>query len=482
MDLVGSNLFLVGIKGTGMAALAELLLSRNNRVTGSDVPEKFYTDEILTRLRIPYNESFSEENIDSTFDLVIYSSAYNPETQPELRKAKSLGVPILSYPEALGSISRLYESVGIAGVHGKTTTTALAGTLTKKAALPATVLTGSSVSSFGDSSVFLGGDRFFLAETCEYRRNFLFFSPFCILLTSVEPDHLDYYRDYKDILSAFVEYGMKISDQGILIYCCDDPGAREAAEELKKRRRDITYIPYGFSALGEYRISSSSLEEGFSLFSVKRFKKIFKIAIPGEHTLRNAAGALALATLLFERNTGRPAGEEAAEIFSEGFLDFRGSRRRSEILGEASGILFMDDYAHHPTAIKTTLEGLKSFYPRRRLVVDFMSHTYSRTKALFDQFAESFGAADLLVLHKIYSSAREKTGDIGGEDLFRAVKERREGVFYFEEILEALPFLERELKPGDLFITLGAGNNWELSRQLYNRFKYSDEKKQGARV
>jgi len=467
----------VGIKGTGMAALAELLVRLGARVRGSDTLDTYYTDEILKTLGIPYVEGFREENLDPEVDYVVYSAAYNPETHPELIRARRLGIPLFSYPEALGALSATLPSAGVCGVHGKTTTTALAGTLVKTAGLSGCVLAGSAVSNFGNRSTYFGGREFFIAETCEYRRHFLYFHPRWIVLTSIEEDHLDYFRDYEDILKAFVEYGLRLPDRGTLIFCADDPGATEAAVQILRDRPDIWAIPYGTTAEGPYRVYDLQIVKGSTRFRLDGFPLAFEVHVPGEHTVLNAAAAVALVCtireqLLQEAGEGDSCADAIEEDLVEGVAQFRGSKRRSEILGEAGGILVVDDYAHHPTAIRKTLSGFRSFYPHRRLVVDFMSHTYSRTKALLEEFGRSFEAADSVILHKIYPSAREANdGSVSGRDLYKAVQRHHPEVYYFEEVMDALPFLKGYLKEGDLFITLGAGDNFRLSHALYEALK-----------
>ncbi|MBN2659534.1 MAG: UDP-N-acetylmuramate--L-alanine ligase [Spirochaetales bacterium] len=469
-SLNGFRVHLVGIKGTGMAAFAELLQRRGAVVTGSDIDEKFYTDEVLQRLGIPYEESFRPENIDQSVQLVIHSAAYGSDN-PELIEADRRNLPVMVYTEALGYISSLTESFGVSGIHGKTTTTALAGTVAGAAGLEASVLVGSSVPSFGGFSTAHFGDRYFIAETCEYKRHFLDFHPRSIILTSIEPDHLDYFRNLDDIFDAFYSYIDRLPANGDLIYCTDDKGASEAAAHMKKKRPDINFIPYGLSAAGPYRVSKVREEQGLSSFSLDRFDRDFALRIPGHHLVLDAAAAVALVVRALERE-GRGGEPSLADKISEGLLSFAGSRRRSEIIGEAGGILFMDDYAHHPTAISTTLEGLKKFYPGRRIVVDFMSHTYSRTAALLDEFAASFQAADLVLLEDIYASAREQAdGSVTGRHLYDKTAACHRNVRYFDNFKETELFCRSALKKGDLFITMGAGNNWQIGKNLYNQFK-----------
>lgn len=477
-NLNSARFHFVGIKGTGMTALAEILVRAGAQVSGSDVPDVFYTDKILSSLGIPVYENFSEKNVPADLTTIIYSAAYNPATNPELLEAKRRCLSLFSYPEALGALSRTMISAGIAGVHGKTTTTAMAGSIMAQASFPATILAGSAVASFGDRCTMSLGNRYFIAETCEYRRHFLNFSPAVIVLTSVESDHQDYYPTYDSILEAFVEYGQRLPKNGTFIYCNDDPGARKAAECLREDRKDLNFIPYGFSASGDFSVQSSRQEEGRTAFRLGLFSEEFTLHVPGKHLVLDGAGAIAVCTTLYKIENPQTTAQELQSFLlsaQTALAAFQGSRRRSEVIGEAGGILFLDDYGHHPTAIKATLEGIKAFWPSRRLVVDFMSHTYSRTRALLDSFAESLTPADAIVLHKIYPSARETPDpELNGRTLLKKVEElpmpgKWSFLLYTEEPMDALDKIETLLKPGDLFVTMGAGDNWKLGRALYEK-------------
>ncbi len=475
MQYTNMRIHMVGIKGVGMTALTEILVSRGARVSGSDTSEVFYTDAILKKLGVPYNEEFLESHITEGLDLVVHSAAYSADTNPELLAASRLNIPVVSYPEALGALSAETDASGIAGVHGKTTTTAIAGTVLKQLKLPVTVLVGSQVPSLDYASTYTGGRKYFVAETCEYRRNFLTFRPSRIIITSIEPDHLDYFKDLDDIIEAFVSYAGLLPEGGELIYHYDDSGASRAVELIRKKRPDIDCIPYGSGAQGPFRVSRIRIKPGKTLFRLDGFRGDFEIHIPGEHTVYDAAAAIALALRIVKKETITVTGSLVRAV-KQGLLEFKGSKRRSEIIGQAAGILFMDDYAHHPTAVRTTLAGLKAYYPHRRVVADFMSHTYSRTKALLPEFGTCFAHADEVVLHKIYASAREKdTGEISGHDLFAEVKRHHNTVKYFEEATDALPYLKDSLKDGDLFITMGAGNNWTIGRELFTHFSRQAE-------
>jgi UDP-N-acetylmuramate--alanine ligase len=477
----GSRVYFIGIKGTGMCALAELMCTTGYHVSGSDRGDVFYTDSILTSLGIPYYENFSAGHIQDDFDLVIYSAAYSFETNPEMAEARRRGLPIIKYTDALGLYSHKFDSSGIAGVHGKTTTTAMAGHLIRGAALPAQILVGSAVKGFNNRSTLNLGNKYFVAETCEYRRHFLSFCPRRIILTAVESDHQDYYPTYESIRDAFLEYCRLLPPDGELFYCADDPGAREVVSMLRHEGAPYFLVPYGFTAEGDYRILSYKTAGERAMMRLAGFPVELTLRIPGRHEALNAAAALALTSSLVagEFGDGTPGSgwtAERREYVRKALEEFSGSKRRSEILGEAGGILFMDDYGHHPTAIAVTLEGLRAFYPGRRIIVSFMSHTYTRTASLLEEFARSFDTADIVVLHKIYASAREKyTGGVTGRTLFEKTRDLRDGVYYIDEPLDAAILLKTILKPGDLFITMGAGNNWPLGEDLYRYYRGPDE-------
>jgi UDP-N-acetylmuramate--alanine ligase len=257
----GAKLYFIGIKGTGMCALAELLHNSGLVVSGSDCSDVFYTDAILKELGIPYHESFAAEHIEAGIDLVIHSAAYSAETNTEIAETLKRGIPILKYPDALGAYSALFDSSGIAGVHGKTTTTALAGTLFRGAGLPARILAGSAVSAFGGRSTLILGDKYFAAETCEYRRHFMAFHPKRIVLTSVESDHQDFYPTYESIRDAFLDYIRLLPKGGELIYCADDPGAAETAARQGGEGRGKRLIPHGCSAAVDFGLRSFTIQD-----------------------------------------------------------------------------------------------------------------------------------------------------------------------------------------------------------------------------
>lgn len=479
-DLKSFNIHMIGIKGTGMTALAEILIKRGATITGSDVPETFYTDRILQNIGVSVQQGFSESNVPKQCMLGIRSAAWN-DTHPEVKELLNRNIPVISYPEALGALSLKPYACAIAGVHGKTSTTAMTGSILKRTLLPFTVITGSGVSNFGGFSTFRAGDSYLVAETCEYRRHFLSYHPDMVLLTSVEKDHLDYFTGLEDIENAFSEFISRLPENGIFIFCSDDSGARKVTESIHRKRPDIRIIPYGetpardLSNDNRFNIVSIQYGNGSSRFSLSGFDQEFVLKIPGKHMVLNAAGALAASILMIERDGITPI-SEITEQMANGLQDFLGTKRRSEIIGQTpDDILVMDDYGHHPTAIRKTLDGLREFYPGRRIIIDFMSHTYSRTRSLLEDFATAFGSADIVILNRIYPSAREQSEpDDLNQELFHLACRNHQRVLYFHEPEDALPYLLEELKPKDLFITMGAGSNWILGEKFLS-IKVSDK-------
>ena len=501
-NLQGVHIHFVGIKGTGMAALVEILFHSGAVITGSDVEERFYTDDILEKLGLK-SLPFSKESITDKIQYVIYSSAYKPDKNPDLIEALRKNIPCLLYTQALGAYSARSYSCGICGVHGKTSTTGLTGTVLKELNLPVQVLAGSVINSFGGTCTYTSPmvknsdnnlQKIFVAETCEYQRHFMSFCPQKIILTSVEPDHQDYYPTYESIRDAFVEYICKLPPGEDLIYCTDDKGATETAEIVKSKRSDINFIPYGTTASGDFHLTLKSVQNEKNIFELDLFKNSsalsdvsdFKLSVPGRHEVLDAAAAVALVCRLLEKNNLSP--KDYYNQIALGLMNFTGGKRRSEIAGRfvsksGNSVIVIDDYGHHPTAIKTTLEGYREFYKGRKIIVDFMSHTYSRTQALLNEFSESLVCADEIILHKIYSSARENPSDfeITGKTLYEQVLKTgksKDCVHYFEEVLDAKDFviqllnrpLSDKFPDGYLFVTMGAGDNWKLGKAVLNDY------------
>lgn len=492
-DFHNYRVHFVGIKGTGMAALVEIFFAAGAAITGSDVSERFYTDEILDALGIKALP-FSESNITKDINLVVYSSAYKLDQNPDLVAAQKLGVPCALYTEALGAYSERAFSAGVCGVHGKTSTTGIAGTILSELDLNAQVLAGSVINSFGKKCVYTSpaatenesktkkaAQKFFVAETCEYQRHFMSFCPRAILLTSVESDHQDYYPTFADIQAAFVDYICKLPQGGTLVYCADDAGAVETVQIALKKRSDIKTVPYGTKAAGPWRLEWREVKEQKNNFWTEALGEAF-LRVPGKHEVLDACGAAALCACLLREAGKNPS--DYAEKIKRGLEKFSGGKRRSEVTGRAKNsfgddIVFVDDYGHHPTAVKTTLAGFRDFYSGKKIIVDFMSHTYSRTQALLKEFAQSFDSADTVILNKIYSSARENPADfsITGKTLADEAAKFHKDVHYKEDFDQAASFGAELLSKkagerfpnGYLFVTMGAGDNWKVGKKILEK-------------
>ena len=458
-SLKGLRIYMVGVKGTGMSALAELLVRGGAELSGSDVPEVFYTDEILRKNAITVHSGFDPANLPENADLVIYSAAYDPQTHPELRRAEALGHDLLEYTTALAQYAASLPFAAVTGVHGKTTTTAMIALIVRELGLEGQVLAGSSLSNLGGSASYNGGNAFFVAESCEYRRNFLKFTPLHLLVTGIEADHLDYFTDEADVQSAFEELLARVPPEGTLVYCADNAGA----VALAHTRPDLHQVPYGFQASGDYGIVSHRVEGGCQHFTLRGFDTSFTLPYPGTHSVCDATAALALLAGMSNKRSE----EDFHRSMASALAKYAGASRRSELVADIAGIRIMDDYAHHPTAIRTTLAGYREFFPECRLIVDFMPHTYSRTSALCADFADSFQHADLLILNDIYASAREKNpGNVTGKTLYAETRKHHPHVYYIEDFDEAARFARDRLKKHDILVTMGAGNNWQIGRKV----------------
>ena len=469
-DIQSKHIFMVGIKGTGMAALAHYFTTLGAQVSGSDSHESFYTDTILQALGIHPIESRAAKVLPKKCDMLIYSAAYSPARHPQLVAAAKRGLKLYSYPQIIGHLSTLYYSAAVAGVHGKTTISGLCATIVKQTQAPGTVLIGGAIHTLGGMPLLMQGNSFLVAETCEYRRHFHNFHPSIAVISSIEWDHNDYFTDIEDIKDAFAQFALRISPEGKLIYCADDLGAKEIAEKIPFIRSDIQLIPYGHSANGDYRIIWESSATHNIRFRLQKWNRhTFQLNIPGHHSVLNAAAAIAL----YEHLPVVHKIVDRARLLSalqKAIKNYRGASRRCEVIGHCRGITIIDDYAHHPTAIQKTLDGLREFYKPQRIVVDFMPHTYSRTAALLNEFAVSFKAADIVYINDIYASAREgRHHNIHGKDLWRAVSQHHQDVRYYPKYIDVLNDCVYTLDKGDIFVTLGAGNNWKLGESLLEK-------------
>lgn len=446
------HIHFVGIKGTGMSALAQITSQIENAfVTGSDVDQKFFTDTILEKAGITVLD-FNPENVVNA-DLVIVSAAYD-DSHPEINKAKELNIPLLTYPQFLGKLMSKKRGICVAGTHGKTTTTAMVGKILLDYGLDPTIVVGSDVPCIGGNAHAGKGD-FFLAESCEYRRHFLNYSPEHLIITNMELDHPDYFQDLNDVVSAFSELAQKLPSEGNLVIWHDDPNRNLISTKAK-------VTTYGFSPEADVRAINPVYNGSGSSFDVivgtESIGNITMI-VSGKHNILDALAAIALTSRL---------GIPFSSII-QSLKDFNGTKRRFEKLGTRNGALIVDDYAHHPTEIQTTLDGARRSYPGRRIRAVFQPHTFSRTEKLFHEFSQAFQEADEVLLAEIFSSAREKScgaNSISSAKLAEVIGEKGIAAKYFPTLEEISSYLNETLSEDDLVITLGAGDVYRVGHIL----------------
>lgn len=481
------HLHLVGIKGQGMTALAQVLAQRGHKITGSDVPEVFTTDAVLEKLHIRVATTFSAKNVPPMTNILIHSAAFGP-TNPEIKEATARGIRVMVYPEALGELSKDQFAVGVAGMHGKTTTTAMLGIVLTENGMDPTVIVGSRVTAFGDMNARIGEGKVLVAETCEYRRHFLHFSPNLVILTNVEAEHLDYFHDLEDIEDAYLEYIERLTPwkatarehidasgriiepvavPAVLVACLDDAGVRALLPRIVERFPEVRVVTYGLDAGADCRATQLRMENRRQVFDVEMNGNAlgaFQLAVPGTMNVLNALASIATTFSLPTTVTGVVPTVRSTR---QALASFQGTTRRFQIRGEARGITVVDDYAHHPSEIRATLQAARQFYPRARIFADFMGHTFSRTKALLADFGTAFSDANVVYVNRIYPSARELPDPtISGEILATEIATHHKNVIYVDSFEDTAQRALNEMKPGDLFITLGAGDNWRIGEMV----------------
>lgn len=436
----------VGVGGIGMSALARVLRQRGHQVSGSDLKDS----PLLDRLRAEGVQVFIGHDPAhlGAAELVVATAAA-PADNPELAEARRRGVPIMKRAELLGALMAQSTGVAIAGTHGKTTTTAAVGYLLYRAGLDPTILVGGEMMDFADLNARVGEGPHLVAEADEFDASFLHLAPRLAIVTNIEPEHLDYYGNFEAEVQAFVEFLQRVPSEGAVVLCLDDPALRRLVEDGPPPWRATT-VTYGFHPRAQWRATEwAQGEDGAFRFAVSfggRSLGTFSLAIPGLHNVQNMLAVIAAGSQL-----GVGIG-----VIREALASFHGVRRRFEVKGSAEGVIVVDDYAHHPTEVQATLATARSRYPDRRLVCLFQPHTYSRTKLLFQEFLTCFNEAAAVLVADIYP-ARERYEDWGitAQELAAALE--HPNARYVGSLEDALGAVESVLRPGDVFLTLGAG-------------------------
>ena len=435
------HLHLVGIGGIGMSSIAEVLLARGYRVSGSDAKASSITRRLET-LGARVYEGHDAAHVQDA-DVVVYSSAVKPAENPETAEATRRRIPLIGRPVMLAELMRAKFGIGIAGTHGKTTTTSLVGLVATEGGFDPTIIVGGKVAVFGGSNARAGEGDLIVVEADEYDRTFLRLTPVLAVVTSVEADHLDIYKDLDDVRAAFTQYAASVPFFGAAIVCLDDVGVQAILPGLADRR----VITYGTARQADLRADRVRHEDGHSVFDVVRAGETLgevRVAVPGLHNVRNALAA-ALA-------------------------GFTGVERRFERVGEAGGVVVVDDYAHHPTEVRATLDAAAQAYPDRRLVAVFQPHLYSRTRDFLDDFAHAFLAADTVVLTDIYPAREAPIEGVTGELLPERTRRYGHRDVHYVADKAALPdYLAALARPGDLVLTMGAGDVYRAARALAER-------------
>jgi UDP-N-acetylmuramate--alanine ligase len=441
------HLHFVGIGGAGMCGIAELLHDEGLEVSGCDLlPSE--TTERLERLGIPVAIGHDAAHLERA-QVVVMSSAVAADS-PEIEAAHGRSLPVIRRAEMLGEISRLKWSIAIAGTHGKTTTTSLTGFALTQAGLDPTVVVGGRVHFLG-AHARLGRSEYLVCEADEYDRSFLALSPVLAVLTTIEAEHLDTYGTVETMEEAFATFAGRVPFYGAVIACLDDPGVRRLLPRLSRR-----VVTYGQSPQAEWHARAVNVNpQGSRCRVVRAGAELGELVVPlpGRHNLANALGALATAT-----EVGVPFADATRAI-----AQFTGVARRFERKGERDGVRLVDDYAHHPTELAATLQAARVCFPDARLVVAFQPHLYSRTRMFAGEFGEALLAADVVVLLPIYPSREKPLTGVTSDLVARAA--RRSGhreVVTVGSFAEALERLGALLRPGDVLLTIGAGNVVEL--------------------
>lgn len=445
----------VGIGGIGMSSIAEVLLRRGFRVTGSDRAKGAVTDHLET-LGATIYEGHAEAHVEGDVQAVVYSSAVDPEANPEARAARYRRIPLIRRAEMLGELMRMQYGVGVAGTHGKTTTTTLAGLVVQHGGFDPTIIVGGKVAVFGSNAVAGEGDVIVL-EADEYDRTFLRLTPSLAVITNIDADHLDIYTDLDDIEEAFVEYASRVPFFGAAIVCLDDPGVRRIVHRID--RRVVTYGTTRQAEIRAHDVQHEGLATRFQVWRGKEHLGAATLSSPGLHNVRNALAAIAVGLEL----------EIPFETITEGLARFTGVDRRFEHVGTARGITVVDDYAHHPTEILATLEAASASFPSRRIVAVFQPHLYSRTRDFMEAFAGAFFDADTLVVTDIYAAREQPIAGITGELLASLARQNgHHDVRYLPSVADVPRFVAELAREGDVVLTLGAGDITKHARTLFD--------------
>ena len=448
----------VGIGGIGMSGIAEILLDQGFRVSGSDRGLSEVTER-LQKLGADVFEGHRAENVVEDVDALVYSSAVSLDN-PEVLEAQRRKIPVIRRAEMLAEVMRLKYGIGIAGTHGKTTTTSMISLVLMEGNLDPTVIVGGKLSGLGGTNARLGRGDFIVVEADEFDRSFLSITPTIAVLTTLETDHLDCYRDLEDIKGAFIQFASKVPFYGFVVLCLDEPALLDIMPQLSKKK----IITYGLNPQADVQAVDIRHKDNTSTFTVVRDGIDLgpvTIQVPGNHNVQNSLAAIAVGLHLGVSFDNVRAGIEK----------FAGVYRRWEKKGEVNGITVYDDYAHHPTECRATLAGTKAGW-RRRVVCVFQPHLYTRTRDFYEEFGKSFLLSDVLVVTDVYPAREEAIQGISGELIVNAAKRfGHKDAQYVPDKKQIPDHLTSIVKSGDIVITMGAGDIWKYGEEFLKKMR-----------
>lgn len=448
-----NKIHFVGIGGIGMSGIAEILQNQGFHVSGSDIGINENTT-YLEKLGVKVYLGHNAENVHNA-EVVVYSSAVNVGENPEIIEAQKLGIPVLRRAEMLAEISRMKYSIAVAGTHGKTTTTSMIGLILIEAGFDPTVIVGGRLKDFGGTNARLGNGNWIVVEADEYDRSFLQLLPTIAVVNNIEPEHMDIYKDYDDLLETFTSFSNKIPFYGFLAAGLDDNGVKDILSFVNKK-----IVSYGISRNADFRannIESSSLGIQYDLLLEGEYLGKVKLNIPGIHNVKNSLAAITVA-----KKIGIPT-----DLCIEALAKFNGVYRRFDVKGESKGIMVIDDYAHHPTEIQATLQAARSGW-NRRIIAVFQPHTYTRTQKFFKEFARAFDDADIVIVTDVYPARELPIEGVDGKLIAdNMIKYGHKNVYYIPKFDDILPYLQDLVKENDMVITIGAGNIVRISDTLF---------------
>lgn len=445
----------IGIGGISMSGLAEILLEEGFTISGSDAKQSALTDSLAKKGATIYIGQ-KASNLSIRPALVVYTAAIREDNE-EFKAAVDAGIPMLSRAELLGQIMDNYEkSIAVAGTHGKTTTTSMISQILLVAKADPTISVGGILEAIG-GNIRVGGSEVFITEACEYTNSFLHFHPKYSIITSVEAEHLDFFKDIDDIRRSFHEFAGNTAHDGVLII-----NGQIAALDQITNNLSCSVTTYGLCENDDFYAKNITYNDHacgtYTLMHKTEDLGTVSLSVPGRHNVSNSLAAIALCL-----NLGLPL-----DVIKKGLLQFGGTKRRFEYKGTKNGITVIDDYAHHPTEVAATLTAARN-YPHGRIICVFQPHTYSRTKAFLNDFADVLSMADVVVLADIYAAREQNTYGISSKDILDLLLEKGVNAHYFPSFEEIEKFLSENCVNGDLLITMGAGNVVEIGEDLLKK-------------